>query len=214
MQKMIKYMKSYWWMLLLIVVLLATQAVCELALPSYTASIVDVGIQQQGVTSSVPTVVRQSTLHALTALMPEADAAEALAAYRELTADEAAQRGLTANEPVYALADEGAAERLEAQFTDTFALQGVIGASAQAETAAETQSTESALAAMLPLCQREGLGAAQAVHVVPPARPESRAARHHGRFAGVDADFGTAIHLPDGAGDGLFAMTASHSLDG
>ena len=51
-------MRRYAWMLAAVVVLLAAQAACELWLPTYTAAIVDVGIQQEGVESPVPEAVR------------------------------------------------------------------------------------------------------------------------------------------------------------
>ncbi len=164
MLKMIKYMKPYWWMLLLIVALLATQAVCELALPSYTASIVDVGIQQQGVTSNTPLALRESALRELTAYMDEADAAAVRAAYAPLPAEEASRRGLSADEPIYALAeiDETAADRLEALFTDAFTLKAAAGLAGQSGDAAGYAAS---LSALLP----EGATAAEALQGMPQA---------------------------------------------
>ena len=59
MLKMMIHMRRYAWMLAAVVVLLAAQAACELWLPTYTAAIVDVGIQQEGVESPVPEAVRE-----------------------------------------------------------------------------------------------------------------------------------------------------------
>ncbi len=56
----------------LIVVLLAVQAACDLALPTYTSDIVDVGIQQSGI-SDVATTELTARSHDLVAMMLEGD---------------------------------------------------------------------------------------------------------------------------------------------
>src|SRR5699024_1893423 len=63
--------------------LLAVQAYCDLSLPEYTSKIVDVGIQQGGIESTVPESVRDTTLQALELLMTEEDAALAEQWYSE-----------------------------------------------------------------------------------------------------------------------------------
>ncbi|MEG0270225.1 MAG: hypothetical protein RR821_08215 [Clostridia bacterium] len=94
MHKMLKHLKKYTWALLLIVVLLAVQAMCDLWLPTYTAAIVDVGIQQQGIEHSTPTIVRKSTLEALELWMHTADVEEwILPNYAEASAQEAQKLG-------------------------------------------------------------------------------------------------------------------------
>ena len=45
----------------IVIVLLIAQALCELSLPNYTADIVDVGIQQNGVDSVAVEKMRQET---------------------------------------------------------------------------------------------------------------------------------------------------------
>lgn len=70
--KPLKYLKESKLAVLAIVVLLVAQAYCELSLPTYTANIVDVGIQQGGIENAVPTKMRVSTLSSLKAyLTPE-----------------------------------------------------------------------------------------------------------------------------------------------
>ena len=81
MLKMMIHMRRYAWMLAAVVVLLAAQAACELWLPTYTAAIVDVGIQQEGVESPVPEAVRESALEGLLARMDAETAARVRAAY-------------------------------------------------------------------------------------------------------------------------------------
>lgn len=72
---------------LLIIALLIVQAYCDLSLPAYTSDIVDVGIQQGGVTSAAPDTVRQETLQALELLMSKKDAALVEKAYGKANSD-------------------------------------------------------------------------------------------------------------------------------
>ena len=73
MTRMFKYLKKSWPALILIVAMLAAQAVCELALPGYTAKIVNIGIQQQGIENTSPVVIRASQLDILSKFMLSAD---------------------------------------------------------------------------------------------------------------------------------------------
>lgn len=125
-----KYLKQYGWTLLVIVALLGVQAVCDLALPTYTAAIVDVGIQQQGVEGTVPRVLRQSALSGLEQWMSQEDVQELIRPnYHPLSGDEAARQGVTlAGEPVVALgkADQALLEKLEALFAKALTIQSVL----------------------------------------------------------------------------------------
>ncbi len=73
MTRMLKYLKKSWPVLVLIVAMLAAQAICELALPGYTAKIVNIGIQQQGIENGSPSVIRASELDALSKFMLSTD---------------------------------------------------------------------------------------------------------------------------------------------
>ncbi len=105
MHKMLKHMKKYAWMLIVIVALLMAQAVCELWLPTYTAAIVDVGIQQEGVEHSTPVAVRKSTLEKLLLWMPDEGSRQLVEAhYAPATPEELRALGVTqTDEPVLAL---------------------------------------------------------------------------------------------------------------
>ncbi len=83
MGKIFKQLGRHWAACLVVFALLAVQAYCDLSLPDYTSKIVDVGIQQGGIESTVPDTVRDTTLQALELLMPEADAALAEQWYSE-----------------------------------------------------------------------------------------------------------------------------------
>ena len=76
-----RHLAKHWATILAVVVLLLVQANCDLALPSYTSDIVDVGIQQGGVENGLPGSARQTTLDALSVLMSGEDAAALDAAY-------------------------------------------------------------------------------------------------------------------------------------
>ena len=54
MKKIFKNMLPYWKSILLIVAVLVIQAYCDLALPTYTADIIDVGIQNKGIEHIIP----------------------------------------------------------------------------------------------------------------------------------------------------------------
>ena len=54
MKKIFKNMLPYWKSIILIVVVLVIQAYCDLALPTYTADIIDVGIQDHGIEHILP----------------------------------------------------------------------------------------------------------------------------------------------------------------
>lgn len=71
MHKIAKYMKSSTLPILAIVVLLVIQAFCDLSLPQYTSDIVNVGIQQGGITSSSPDVIRASQFERVLLLTKE-----------------------------------------------------------------------------------------------------------------------------------------------
>ena len=53
-KKIFKNMLPYWKSIILIVVVLVIQAYCDLALPTYTADIIDVGIQNKGIEHILP----------------------------------------------------------------------------------------------------------------------------------------------------------------
>lgn len=83
MGKIFKQLGRHWAACLVVFALLAVQAYCDLSLPDYTSKIVDVGIQQGGIESTVPDTVRDTTLQALELLMSQEDAALAEQWYSE-----------------------------------------------------------------------------------------------------------------------------------
>jgi len=79
--RLTKYLKPYTWMILLCVGLLFLQATSDLTLPDYMGRIINVGIQQGGVDTAVPSAIRQSQMDKLFIFMDDAQQAEVLSAY-------------------------------------------------------------------------------------------------------------------------------------
>lgn len=72
MLKLFPYIKKYYLMILAAIVLLFLQANVDLTLPDYLSRIVNIGIQQGGVESEIPSAMRASTFdHVLLFLSPE-----------------------------------------------------------------------------------------------------------------------------------------------
>lgn len=120
MTKMFKHLKKYSWAIAVIVLLLVVQAVCDLWLPSYTASIVDVGIQQSGIEDATPAILRQSTMEELKVWMPEEGYQTHIAPnYTPAAQERAAELGVTVmEEPLLALGDVN--DETKAQINELF----------------------------------------------------------------------------------------------
>lgn len=67
----------------IVIVLLVVQALCELSLPNYTADIVDVGIQQNGVDSVAMREMSRDTYEWLMAFMNTDECAYVASCYEE-----------------------------------------------------------------------------------------------------------------------------------
>ncbi len=83
MLKIFKYLKESKWSVLAIIVLLVAQAYCDLALPQYTADIVDVGIGQKGIEYAVPERMQESTFGRVANLMTQEERALLTSAYEQ-----------------------------------------------------------------------------------------------------------------------------------
>lgn len=79
--KMFQYLKKSAGYILVIFILLFIQANSDLALPSYTSKIVDVGIQQKGIEDAVPDKIRKESLDSLFLLMNSKEQEKVMDAY-------------------------------------------------------------------------------------------------------------------------------------
>ena len=110
MTKLGKYLKPFALSILAIVALLFTQAMCELAMPDYMSSIVDVGIVSGGVEDGVPSVIRESEVKKLVLFMDKKEQKVFTDNYTRLISEEATDDQLDAypilkKENVYELKD-------------------------------------------------------------------------------------------------------------
>lgn len=87
MTKLMKYLKPYWASILAVVALLVMQANFDLSLPDYMSRIVNYGIQQGGIDSSVPKILGEENLRNIGQVMPEKDAALLTRLYRPVEAE-------------------------------------------------------------------------------------------------------------------------------
>lgn len=85
MLKVLSYLKKTWVSVVIIVLLLCVQAGADLALPSYTSEIVNVGIQAGGIENQAPEVIRKSQMENL--LLFTSDDGEILNNYTLLSKD-------------------------------------------------------------------------------------------------------------------------------
>lgn len=83
MLKIFRYLKESKWSVLAIIVFLVVQAYCDLALPQYTADIVDIGIGQKGIENAVPIRMREETYQGLMGLMTQEEKSLMAAAYAQ-----------------------------------------------------------------------------------------------------------------------------------
>ncbi len=126
MTRMLKYLRKSWPALLLVIFMLTVQAMSELALPGYTARIVNVGIQQQGIESPSPIVIRAKELEALSVFILSTDYNDkVLPNYELLPIQEGTKYPLQASEQLYDLkkVDEETRAFLDTIFSRAFLIR-------------------------------------------------------------------------------------------
>lgn len=89
--KIKRYLKPYIALLLGAVMLLFGQAMLELTLPNYMSDIVNVGLQQGGITYSAPKAIDAQSMQMIQMFMSEEDKAAAQGAYTRLEAGDLAE---------------------------------------------------------------------------------------------------------------------------
>lgn len=107
--RLFKYLKPYTWLLLGAIALLFVQAMADLALPNYMSEIVNVGIQQGGIESAVPSAIRKDQMDKAMFFMSAEEKAQVLASYTLVDTSSTEystwveQYPALAQEPVYVL---------------------------------------------------------------------------------------------------------------
>lgn len=88
MGKLFKYLRQHAGVVIAIIAVLFVQAFCDLSLPMYTSDIVNVGIQQGGIDTTIPEKIGKDDLENLLLLVPQKDVKTVQNAYREGTKED------------------------------------------------------------------------------------------------------------------------------
>ena len=116
MLRLLKFLKPYIGLILIAVVLLFVQAMADLSLPNYMSDMVNVGIQQGGIDTTVPTAIRASQMDKLVLFLSEDETSRVLTDYTLVDENSSAYEQTVsdypaaADEPVYVLEDMDEAE--------------------------------------------------------------------------------------------------------
>ena len=84
---LVKYWKRYMGLIFVIICLLIVQAYCDLALPSYTADIVDVGLTNSGIEYAAPVKITRESLAKLELFLTN-EQQETIHSYYDLVEDD------------------------------------------------------------------------------------------------------------------------------
>ncbi|MCU0521007.1 MAG: ABC transporter ATP-binding protein/permease [Anaerolineae bacterium] len=180
--RLTKYLKPYLSMIVLSIMLLFVQANADLALPDYLSRIVNIGIQQGGVDSAVPTAIRANQMERLSLFLTPEETVRVLAAYTRVDVDAPDYAATVqavpgvADEPVYILAstDDGEIAWLDSVMAKALlsvrGLEQVMANPTGSASAAEAVGMDLtslppgadlfALLKSLPAAQRDQIGAA------------------------------------------------------
>ena len=85
MTKIFKYLKHSAGWVMVVLMLLGLQAYCDLSLPQYTSDIVDVGIQQGGISHAAPEVIRQTEMEKICLFLEDRDKQTVEASYEMIS---------------------------------------------------------------------------------------------------------------------------------
>lgn len=106
MKNIIRYLKGHYGKVVLILLLLVVQALCDLALPSYTADIVDVGISNGGIEHPSPEIIRENELEKIKLLLKEEELKKVEESYQVIEKDKLSETQLKEYEAKYPLIKE------------------------------------------------------------------------------------------------------------
>ena len=167
MLKLKRYLKPYLGLLLVGVALLFGQAMLELTLPNYMSDIVNVGLQQGGITQAAPEVIDSDAMAMMQMFMSEEDRALVDAAYQPLgereDADKLKETYPNAGDEDLALAADPENGVNDAFNRAAYALVNMMEELAPADSSAETEEQASgtldagAMAQLTAMLQRGAL---------------------------------------------------------
>ena len=147
MLKLKRYLKPYLGLLLVGVALLFGQAMLELTLPNYMSDIVNVGLQQGGITQAAPEVIDSDAMAMMQMFMSDEDKALVDAAYQPLSeradADQLKETYPNAGDEDLALAADPEAGANDAFNRAAYALVNMMEELAPADSSTETEEQAS-----------------------------------------------------------------------
>ena len=128
MKNLFKYLRKTKIFIIIIFLLLVMQAYCDLSLPKYTSNMVNVGIQQSGITSSVPKVIRESKLNNLVIFADENEKEAINSSYKKIkkTKDNIKKYPLLKQEDILVLKNKDNEELLTDFFDRTFMIDSIF----------------------------------------------------------------------------------------
>ena len=92
MKNLIKYFKKSYFIIIIVFLMLASQAYCDLSLPKYTANMVNIGIQENGITTSIPKVISENKLNNLLIFADDIEKKEIKKEYKKLKKNQKNQK--------------------------------------------------------------------------------------------------------------------------
>lgn len=171
MLKLIKHLRGSVWIIGLIVALLIVQAYADLSLPSYTADIVNIGIQQGGIAEVAPNEIRKETIESLSLFMLDGQKEQALSYYSE---NEAGNYALVAK-------DRQALDTLADIFALPMTIANLFGQSGEVSPERLLQIRESGLLTEQQVARlQEIMGAGQTANLTPEQMQQLMQARQSG----------------------------------
>jgi ATP-binding cassette subfamily B protein len=190
MRRLFRYLKPYTGFLLIAVALLFAQAMADLALPNFMSEIVNIGIQQGGIQSAVPSAIRKAEMDKATLFMTADEKTLALQNYTLVDSKSANYATLVkeyptlANEPVYVLntVDKATMTKLDPIMGKAMTLVYVI------EQAAADPSKAAALAATSGFDLSKapaGVDLFTALKMIPDAQKQQMLSSVNSKFAGM-----------------------------
>jgi len=179
--KIVKYLKKSILPILAIVVLLVIQASSDLSLPDYTSKIVNIGIQQGGVTNEAPDLIRETQMKKLFAFMSEADSKTVLESYKLLPPNTKTNKhNLSKDYALYQLdtKDEGAISNLNNIFEKPMLIVGGIESGAE-----QFKPMEEQMRANLPPQMKDSnLSSIEIIAMMPKEQKEALIAEINSKF--------------------------------
>ena len=192
MLRIFRYLKPYTLSVLVVILLLFGQAMAELSLPNYMSKIVNIGIQQGGIETAVPEVLRSSQLERMLLFLTPDEQAAVRAAYTPLEPSSPAYDRLIRRFPAAVSGETLARVDLTPEQIET--LNPLSGRALLAVSMLEQAASDPAKAAAL--SQQSGMDLSRLpagadvfalLHQLPPERLQQMVSIVRGRFDALDS---------------------------